>query len=81
MIKYKWWIRSYLPDRSYYVVINDYVLKKCGISSGIPQGSHLGPVLFNMFVNDIPNIFQHSVPFLYADNLKLDKVIEKVKDT
>ena len=74
------WLSSYLTDRSFYVVVNGFRSSLRNISSGVPQGSHLGPVLFNFFINDIPNIFQFSATFMYADDLKLVKIIKSKDD-
>ena len=43
--------------------------------TGVPQGSVLGPLFFNMFVNDIPLIFNHSQSLLFADDLKLFRMV------
>lgn len=74
------WLVSYLNNRKFYVVVNGFSSDICNITSGVPQGSHLGPILFNIFVNDIPDIFKFSTPFLYADDLKLVKIINSVND-
>ena len=39
--------------------------------SGVPQGSHLRPILFNIFINDLPTAISHSSILIYADDVKL----------
>lgn len=74
------WVESYLSDRTYFVVVNGFKSCTQRITSGVPQGSHLGPVLFNAFVNDIPNCLYYCKPYLYADDLKLVATCESLKD-
>lgn len=54
---------------------NEYVA-----NSGVPQGSHLGPILFSIFVNDIGNDF-NSEYLLFADDLKVYRSITSVLDS
>ena len=43
--------------------------------SGVPQGSILGPLLFNIYINDLTDCVCHSDIFLYADDAKIFKCI------
>lgn len=74
------WIRSYLTDRRQYVVVDGVKSRVFPVLSGVPQGSHLGPLLFLLFVNDIVNIFKYSKCLLYADDLKIFCGISNVRD-
>lgn len=75
------WLKSYLTGREFFVVINGFRSTNRGINSGAPQGSHLAPVLFNIFINDLPECFHFSECFLYADDLKFARRIEFPKDS
>ena len=50
------------------------------VKSGVPQGSILGPVLFLMFVNDMPDVLKSSFLVMYADDSKCYKTIKTMSD-
>jgi hypothetical protein len=61
------YIHSYLNNRQFQVVINEYRSGKRSTLAGVPQGSVLGPALFNIFLNDIPE-FPKTKLALFADD-------------
>ena len=61
------WFKLHLSYRAFKVNINNHFSDLSKISCGVPQGSILGPLLFLLYVNDMPQVV-HSVLFLYADD-------------
>ena len=62
---------SYLTNRTQNVLINNEASPKGHVTSGVPQGSVLGPLLFILFINDMPAVLKTSKCFLFADDSKL----------
>lgn len=74
------WISSYLDGRIQRIVIDGCVSDPINVTSGVPQGSHLGPLLFILYINDIGNTIQYTNFLLYADDLKIYSTISTLQD-
>ena len=62
------WFKNYLTGRTQYVLYNNTQSSKQYITCGVPQGSVLGPLLFLIYINDIPNCLKHSKSIVFADD-------------
>ena len=66
-----WWFSSYLTGRSQYVEFGNSTSSMLTISTGVPQGSVLGPLLFLIYMNDIHKVTQKFHSILFADDTSL----------
>ena len=73
------WIADYLSDRRFCVRVGSALSTQHLVTSGVPQGSILGPLLFLIYVNELPKIVS-SPCLLYADDIKLWRTIATTND-
>jgi hypothetical protein len=75
------WIEAFLTNRRQRVKLNGVFSKWASVLSGIPQGSILGPLLFIIYINDLPeSLNSDSSIYLYADDAKLYRYISSIQD-
>ena len=65
------WGRSYLTGRNQHVRVNGCSSSSQQLLQGVPQGSILGPILFLVFMNDMPFSIRDSTLDIYADDTTL----------
>ena len=73
------WIQSFLTNRTQKVVVDGVCSSPCNVTSGVPQGSVLDPVLFLIYINDITTNI-HSQLRLFADDCLVHHPINSPED-
>ena len=75
------WIRAFLSNRQMSVVVDGESSKQAPVVSGVPQGSVLGPLLFLMYINDLPEVVSEGTSIrLFADDCLAYRKIQSAND-
>ncbi len=78
--KYLTWIEQFLKNRTQTVYLNKTYSYTSPVKSGVPQGSVLGPILFVIFINDLPQSITNSTVLTFADDTKVVSKVGTVTD-
>ena len=71
------WLDDFLKNRSQRVVLADSILDWKAVLSGVPQGSVLGPLLFVLYIYDLPEVIGNNMK-LYADDSKILAIVDTI---
>ena len=72
------WVDKFLNEKNQKVTVNGNESSNRPVTSGIPQGSVLGPILFVIYINDLPECVE-AYTYLFADETKVFREIKQKK--
>lgn len=73
------WLRNFLSFRQQFTSANSFTSSLCDVTSGVPQGSVLGPLLFLIYINDLPTGISSNLR-LFADDCIIYRSIKSTED-
>ena len=65
------WFKSYLTNRLQRCNVNNHLSSATPLNCGVPQGSIIGPLLFLIYINNLPNCLSLGSPRMYADDINV----------
>lgn len=74
------WFASYIREWRVHVSLQGFKSEFFTPSSGVPQGSHLGPLLFIIYIDQIKHCFEHCQFEKFADDLKFYRLVQSIED-
>ena len=74
------WIKSFLSSRTQMALVNGFLSDPAPVTSGVPQGSVIGPLLFLILIGDIDKDVVHSFLSSFADDTRLLREVKGVRD-
>jgi hypothetical protein len=67
------WIANFLSNRTQALLYDGALSDEASVTSGVIQGSSIGPLLFVAFINDLPDVVAHSDLLMFADDSKAEE--------
>ncbi|CAB4014982.1 Hypothetical predicted protein [Paramuricea clavata] len=75
------WLSDYLANRTQWVLVKGCTSKPLPVTSGVPQGSILGPLLLIWYINDLPDaVSNYTLVYLFANGAKLARIVNSPSD-